>query len=211
MEAEPGVKEIYPYVITHPSRRESADRLQKALMAGLCIDQSGIGCDENHMRIWRHYAETLRSGWLLVVEDDALPGEDFVQRLSEVIERWPDHLISLYLGKVYPPQYQLKVQNMLFRARQKGSDHIALSALLHGVGYVLPVERIPAMLPLLENSFRPIDERIGKAWRDTAGTKVIYPIPSLVDHDETLPSLVHERRPGRKAWVPPAKLMNLDE
>lgn len=194
-------------VITHPERQDRGERLAEALGASWYVDLYGLGVAGSHLNVlssFRHVPDHL-----VVLEDDAIPSVTFHDEIVALLGRFPDDLISLYLGRVYPPQHQRAIQHRISRARSRDVDHVKFDHLMHGVGYVLPSARIQQMLPLLRSDDRTIDRRIGWAWRQVTGRPVIYPLPSIVDHDDDLPSLVKARRPGRRAWVPPTEVIDL--
>lgn len=195
-------------VVAHHSRRERAERLAKAVgaTAGF-VDDADRGPAWGHIQALEAAAGT--GGHLVVVEDDALPCVEFAHQVGDWIARYPDDMISYYLGKIRPPQHQTRIQTRLAAADRRGEDHIKMRTLLHGVAYSLPCSKIGDLLPLLESSSLAIDERIGRAWRATQHRQVIYPIPSLVDHDDSTGSLVAKRAPGRRAWRPPLEFAEL--
>ncbi|MGQ7174028.1 hypothetical protein ACUOCP_55840, partial [Escherichia sp. R-CC3] len=43
---------------------------------------------------------------VVILEDDALPVAGFTQLVGEWLYRFPDSLVSFYLGTGRPPQYQ---------------------------------------------------------------------------------------------------------
>lgn len=145
--------------------------------------------------------------WIL--EDDASPGPDFNQLALEWERRAPQALISGYLGKQRPPQWQETIRVKLSQAAATGQDHIHLQQLIHGVCYSIP----PAEIPRVINGLRqgPADYAIGHAW----GKDVLYTNPSLVDHIDGTTVETHPdgitRQPGRVAWNPPCTNPNNED
>lgn len=163
-------------VVGHKSRKLMAKGLSYHLGASLFLDYSTNGAAWNHRRALEWGAT--KEGHLVIVEDDALPVEDFREKAADWIERFPDDLISFYLGTGHPMDWMRKVDWRL----QEGDDHIRLSQLIHGVCYALPCASIPlaAMKPN-----EPADYGLGNAWMKKRGKQIVYPVRSLVDHRDS--------------------------
>lgn len=199
---------IHTAVIGHHSRQDRVERLLPVVGATASyVDRDDRGPAWGHMCALADHAD--REGHLIVIEDDALPCKDFPEAAAEQIGRYPHDLVSFYLGKIRPPQHQTRAQARIEAAERHGEPFIKMRTLMHGVGYALPCGAIANLMPLLESSGLAIDERIGRAWRATQHRQIIYPIPSLVDHDDSTGSLVTKRAPGRRAWRPPLEFAEL--
>ncbi|WP_430493354.1 hypothetical protein [Enterobacter mori] len=190
-------KDIAFVVIGHYLRIEQAQHLAGQLQAHLFIDETGQGANWNHRRAIQWAAEqTCR---VVVLEDDALPVEGFTEKVTDWLVRFPDDMLSFYLGTGRPPQYQKEIAEMLVDADRVCGDHIVLSKLIHGVCYSPPQGRLARMLNAW-NKTLAADYAVGEAF----GGRVIYPCYSLVDHAD-LPTV--ERHPDneprterRRAW-----------
>jgi hypothetical protein len=167
------------------------------LDAHLLIDYGNHGANWNHRRALEWAAEqTCR---VVVLEDDALPVHGFSEKVTDWLARFPDDMLSFYLGTGRPPQYQKEIAEMLVDVDRACGDHIALSKLIHGVCYSPPQGRLTRMLNAW-NKTLAADYAVGEAF----GGRVIYPCYSLVDHAD-LPTV--ERHPDneprterRRAW-----------
>lgn len=165
------------------------------------IDNGVLGCDANHALVHDHLMQ-FPSGWSVVLEDDAVLIADFRAQLREALLYAPSPLVSLYLGRMRPPQYQQEIGAAVDAADCAGADWILGTRLYHGVGYAVKT----ALLPSLANhpTDLPIDERISQ-WAMRFGHVVSYCWPSLVDHAD-MPSVIAQHRdgqprpPGRVAW-----------
>ncbi|UJD93764.1 hypothetical protein FS593_05385 [Lelliottia amnigena] len=184
-------------VIAHRSRMEHAQRLADQLQAYLFIDETGQGANWNHRRALEWAAQ--QECRVVVLEDDALPVQGFVAKVTNWLARFPDDMLSFYLGTGRPPQYQKEIAGMLVDADRVCGDHIVLSKLIHGVCYSPPQGRLPSMLNAW-NKTLAADYAVGEAF----GGRVIYPCYSLVDHAD-MPTV--ERHPDneprterRRAW-----------
>jgi hypothetical protein len=109
--------------------------------------------------------------------------------------------VSLYLGRLRPPQYQHMIQPAIDRAEASGAHWLVSRQLLHAVGVAIRGDLLDDMLSHLDDS--PIDEAIN-TWVNRKFYRVAYTFPSLVQHDDG-PTLIQHRdgqhrEPGRVAW-----------
>ncbi|KMV33920.1 hypothetical protein [Franconibacter pulveris] len=184
-------------VVGHHARREQAEELAESLAAYLLVDEDDFGANWNHRRALEWAAG--QNSLVVVVEDDALPVEGFQALATEWLSRFPDSLISFYLGTGRPPQYQLEIATKLIAADRERAEHITMQRLVHAVCYSVPPKLIPKVLARWDAS-KPADYAVG----DACGGPVIYPCNSLVDHADGLPVEKHPdrqpRRERRRAW-----------
>lgn len=93
------------------------------------------------------------------------------------------------------------MQAALERANDNDASYLWAKTLYWGVGYAIPAEDINPMLEYVSDIDLPYDQRIGQYYyKNKRG--VLYTVPSLVDHDYRLPSLVGNDRgtEPRRAW-----------
>ncbi|MCE1478695.1 hypothetical protein ACLIJ0_00765 [Enterobacter hormaechei] len=186
------------YVVAgHHSRIDHALCLAMRLDAHLLIDYGNHGANWNHRRALEWAAEqTCR---VVVLEDDALPVHGFTEKVTDWMVRFPDDMLSFYLGTGRPPQYQMQIAERLIVADKTRADYITLSRLIHGVCYSVPPKHVQRVLSRWDNS-KPADYAVGDAW----GGSVIYPSYSLVDHADGEPVERHPdsapRTERRRAW-----------
>ncbi|VAC45562.1 Uncharacterised protein [Enterobacter hormaechei] len=190
-------EEIKFVVVGHHSRTGHAQRLAALLDAHLLIDDGNRGANWNHCRALEWAAEqTCR---VVVLEDDAIPVAGFTDLVGEWLYRFPDSLVSFYLGTGRPPQYQMQVAERLIVADKTRSDFITLPRLIHGVCYSVPPHRISRVLSQWDSN-KPADYAVGDAWRGS----VVYPCYSLVEHADGEPVERHPdsapRTERRRAW-----------
>lgn len=194
-----GAQVIAFVVIGHYRRRAQAKALAAALGAHLVMDEHGQGATWGHRRALEWAAQ--QPARVVVLEDDALPVPGFPALAEQVLQRFPNDLVSLYLGTGRPPQYQSDIQARLAIADSIGADHIRLPELIHGVCYSLPVGHVDRVLARPWS--RQPDFAIGRAWC-AAARPVIYSVPSLVDHADGPPVEQHPdgqpRIERRRAW-----------
>ncbi|MER1525785.1 hypothetical protein KC848_23455, partial [Enterobacter hormaechei] len=98
-------------VCAHHTRLGHAQRLAALLDAHLLIDDGNQGANWNHRRALEWAAEqTCR---VVVLEDDALPVHGFTEKITDWLARFPDDMLSFYLGTGRPPQYQMQIAERL--------------------------------------------------------------------------------------------------
>ncbi|EKK4082777.1 hypothetical protein SNN58_004445 [Cronobacter dublinensis] len=184
-------------VVGHHSRHQQALCLAESLGAVLLIDSGDHGANWNHRRAIEWAAE--QPCRVVVLEDDALPVHGFTDKVTDWLSRFPDDMLSFYLGTGRPPQYQKEIAGMLVDADRVCGDHIVMRKLIHGVCYSPPQGTLTRMLSAW-NKALAADYAVGEAY----GGRVVYPCYSLVDHAD-LPTV--ERHPDneprierRRAW-----------
>ncbi|MDY3572325.1 hypothetical protein RCJ88_21380 [Enterobacter hormaechei] len=184
-------------IVGHHARRGQAEALVRSLDAHLLIDEGNHGANWNHQRAIVWAAE--QSERVIVMEDDAMPVAGFTELARTWLGRFPEHLLSFYLGTGRPPQYQRQIAQKLIDADKHHADHITLPRLIHGVCYSVPPAHLPAVLKRWESS-KAADYAVG----DAHGGMVVYPCWSLVDHQDGLsverPWNNALRRERRVAW-----------
>ncbi|WP_269929124.1 hypothetical protein [Kocuria massiliensis] len=192
---------IVAVVAHHTRHSEAVDLMNHVNGATLFVDDDYHGSLWNHRRALQWADSIGERVWIM--EDDAVPDRDFAEHAHHWATRYPNELISGYLGRSRPPQWQHRIESLLAH----GDDHVRLPQLIHGVCYSIPPEETGRVLAGLQDG--PADYAIGDAWdRD-----VLYTVPSLVDHADGEPVEKHpdgtKRTPGRTAWVPPLKTIKL--
>ncbi|HFS0157529.1 TPA: hypothetical protein ACHYTI_000683 [Enterobacter hormaechei] len=184
-------------VVGHQTRLGHAQRLAALLDAHLLIDDGNHGANWNHRRALEWAAE--QPCRVVVVEDDAMPVDLFFTSVTSWLNRFPESLVSFYLGTGRPPQYQMQIAERLIVADKTQADYITLPRLIHGVCYSVPPQHIERVLSRWDIS-KPADYAVG----DACGGAVVYPCYSLVDHADGEPVERHPdsapRTERRRAW-----------
>lgn len=190
--------EIKFAIVAHASRLNMAVALADALPNyQIFVDHESKGANANHLRALR-WAST-QDCRVVIMEDDALPVPGFTEKVDGWLARFPDELVSFYLGTGRPPQYQKEIAGMLVEADKVNAAYLVMSILIHGVCYSPPVSKLKQIVSKW-NQTLAADYAVGDAY----GGRVIYPCYSLVDHAD-IPTV--ERHPDneprterRKAW-----------
>lgn len=184
-------------VVGHHSRHRQALCLAESLGAVLLMDSGDHGANWNHRRALEWAA--CQPCCVVVLEDDAQPVSGFVRHVTDWLARFPEDMLSFYLGTGRPPQYQMQIAEQLIKADRVRSDHITLPRLIHGVCYSVPPQHIGRVLARWDSN-KSADFAVGDAY----GGSVIYPCWSLVDHADGEPVELHPdaapRTERRRAW-----------
>jgi len=190
-------KDITFVVVGHHARRQQAEALALSTGAHLLIDDGNHGANWNHRRAIEWAAK--QPCRVVVLEDDALLVHGFTEKVLDWLARFPDDMLSFYLGTGRPPQYQLEIATKLITADRDRAEHITMQRLVHAVCYSVPPKLIPKILARWDAG-KPADYAVG----DACGGPVIYPCFSLVDHADGDPVEKHpDRQPRherRRAW-----------
>ena len=184
-------------VVAHVARTEQAKRLTDDLGAELFMDDGSLTEWPNHRRALEWGAS--QPGHLCILQDDAVPIDDFLEHANRAATERPDDMIGLYVGRQRP--YQTAVIRAVKTAEAERASWLSASGLWWGVATVLPTVTIPALLAACDAKTSMYDVRLGRTWAQTQRRPVLYTWPSLVDHDDG-PSVIHgrtSRQPGRVA------------
>ena len=184
-------------VVAHHERSEAAALLANEINAHLFIDEGNHGANWNHRRAIEWAVE--QPCRVVILEDDALLVTGFAYKATEWLVRFPDALVSFYLGTGRPPQYQLDIATKLIAADKARAEYITLPRLIHGVCYSVPQQHIKRVLDKWNHS-KAADYAVGDAY----GGPVVYPCYSLVDHADGQPvEPARDNQPRterRRAW-----------
>lgn len=184
-------------VVGHHTRFAAAALLAGELGAHLLIDEGSNGANWNHRRAIEWAAE--QPCRVVVLEDDAMPVPCFAELVVDWLTRFPNDMLSFYLGTGRPPQYQMQIAERLIVADKTQADYITLRRLIHGVCYSVPPQHINRVLSRWDSS-KPADYAVGDAY----GGAVVYPCYSLVNHADGESVERHPdsapRTERRRAW-----------
>jgi hypothetical protein len=170
-------------------------------------DTGNLHCEGNHLQLWS-YLQYCPQEWVVVLEDDAEPCEDFREQLSEMLAQASTPIVSLYLGRGRPDQWQLPISSVISHE----ACFIRSDTLLNTVGYAIRTELLAALVPSLARSLRlttrrELPERM-TAWAQRRHHLISYTRPSIVQHSDvpTITSVKHRadgqaRTQLRTAWL----------
>jgi len=188
-------------VVAHEARRRMALELADAVGATVVsIDGGTRKCGGNHRHVWTQLA-ACGAQWLCALEDDAVPVEGFLDQLAAALTCAPEPIVSLYLGRERPPQFQDAIRIATEKAdADPDVCWIVAPRLYQAVGVAMVAELVPSMVDYTRRKqFFPIDDGIA-FWAKSHAYRVAHTWPSLIDHRDG-PSVAHQFRPaGRVAW-----------
>lgn len=195
-------------VVGHVSRRDRFAALCADVDADCFnLDDGSLGCAGNHRRVWNHVGRLVGpADWGLVLEDDAVPCNNFRLQAQAALRRVPERIdvVSFYLGRERPAPWQDRIYTATSVARRDDLCWILSDAVIHGVALAIRGLFIPKMLMCTAPSKRPMDESMTQ-WCRRFGHDVAFTWPSLVDHADVPTVINHhddheERESGRVAW-----------
>lgn len=201
-------------IMAHPKRRAAAEALYNKVIQYPFVAPAIIYDEKNEE--WDTGERSMRYGvgkadWHLVIQDDAILTPDFYSNIEGAIAAVPTKVaMSLYTGTVRP---------LPDRVKRAVTNAPAGSFLQHymmmwGVGILLPSWHIEPMLDFINEpkySDTPYDQRIGVFYQRNR-LPIYYTVPSLVDHDDDIGSLIgndrsveprvaHRRSQGLVTWT----------
>lgn len=176
-------------IMSHPDRAKSAEKLLREVSAMPFI-QPEIIYDEIRDE-WDTGSRSLRYGvgkadWHVVIQDDAILTPSFYDNVLGATQNVPTKsVISLYVGTARP--FGDRVKQAVDKAYS--ATWLSHMLLLWGVGIVIPSDHIEPMLEFVADREEAYDIRIGIFYQRNM-IPVYYTMPSLVDHDDDLGSLL---------------------
>lgn len=191
-------------IVAHLERRHQAEQLRNQTGAHyIHWDNGKLGATQSHHNTWQTLRDHATTPWSVVLEDDAQPVHDFTHQLDAALAAAPAPIVSLYLGRQRPPQYQTRIQTALAQAKHAGAHWITAPKLLHAVAIAIQTHLLPTLLNHQSTTLPP-DERIS-AWARHHQHTIAYTIPSLTNHADGQTLIKHRdgqpRPPGRTAWT----------
>lgn len=176
-------------IMAHPKRRAAAEALLDQL-TDYPFTESAVIYDIGNNE-WETGKRALLQGvgkgdWHVVIQDDAILTPRFYQNIKRAIMALSERaLISLYAGTARPiPD---RVKNAIDKAPD--GSWLAFHQLMWGVGIVIPTDHIEPMLEFVEDIGLQYDNKVGEFYARN-GLLVYYTVPSLVDHDDAVDTLV---------------------
>lgn len=189
---EPGAIRLAFHILNGPgdARRNACNRLHEAIGSRTCFVESGPGPEHefNGRRWQRALDEARKEGHThcVFLDDDVLTCPDFVANLTKIIAAQPDKVIGLH--------------HALSTSRDVGSWLTTVDGTL-GPANVIPtyiLEKFPEWrsTALLPGALEAIDSDVLLGlFCLKHDIKVYHPMPTIVDHDLTIPTCF----PGNEA------------
>lgn len=185
-------------IMAHPLRSAAATRLY-GMIASMPFMHVALVYDDKNDE-WSNGKRAMlahgKSEWHVVIQDDAIVGDMFYANLVTALQNAPAaSLVSLYTGTVRPEQ--VRVEAALSRARIQGASWLKSNSLYWGVGVAIPTTYIEPLIHAVDKSILPYDRRLGSYFA-LLRLATYYTVPSLVDHDDSLPSLLSNDANGER-------------
>lgn len=176
-------------IMGHPKRdQQIQDLLTQIVWMRFCATTVALDTENSE---WHTGKRALQAGigvgdWHVVIQDDAIMTTNFYENLEGAIKALDQKtLISLYTGTSRPLPGRVKAA---IDAAPDGS-WLRHHQLFWGVGIVIPSDHIRLMLDFVENIDLQYDNKIGEFYC-RQGLPVYYTVPSLVDHNDELDTLL---------------------
>ena len=115
--------------------------------------------------------------WTVIIQDDAVIGENFVKNVENYLRKAEKTLTSFYLGRGRP--YYKEMLKVVAAAQENNCNLISIPHLYWGVCIALP--SIDCKEIAKEENEKVYDAKIGNFYFKK-GKQVIYTLPSLADH-----------------------------
>ena len=170
-------------IVAHPKRAARAIELADELGAHIVMDDAEYGDAINHARAWEWLAGQ-GAEWSLAIEDDAVLGERFVERLVECIEALPtDGVLLAYTGSDSRAKVCQRVSDAHILAEARGAKVFALRNVSWGVAIAARTHHAGEFAQALRTSQVPSDDTIGY-YANTHRIPIYATHPDLVDHED---------------------------
>lgn len=176
-------------IMGHPSRDANIQQLLVQVVHMPFCDVS-VTLDTENIE-WHTGKRALQAGigkgdWHVVIQDDAILTPNFYENIVGIIKALDQKtIVSLYTGTSRPLGNRVKAA--VDKARD--GDMLRHHQLFWGVGILIPTDHIKPMLEFVEDIELQYDNKIGEFYCQN-GLPVYYCIPSLVDHDDDVASLL---------------------
>lgn len=176
-------------VMAHPKRKAQAQALIAELKSYSFSDVALV-MDTKNIE-WHTGKRALKRGvgkadWHVVIQDDAILTPNFYENIEGAINAVPvKTLFSLYTGTSRP--LERRVTEAVAKARD--GEWLQSHQLYWGVGIAIPSDQIAPMLEFVEPIGLQYDNKVGEFYCQN-GMPVYYCIPSLVNHDDDIGSLL---------------------
>lgn len=198
---------LAPVVMATLERSDAAVKLGEAVGAEVVFDPGGKtrSALRGHRAALAHALDAyVGTTHVLVLQEDAIPCPGLVDAVMRAVEARPQALLSLYIGNGHAGQ---SVYLRRLRACQRFAN-LPLNYFVPTVGIVWPVSQARGFHRWSANTGVIWDDEAIMAWRQQghrqrADVDALATIPSLVDHDNQLPSIIGHHLHGYRDAICP--------
>lgn len=195
-------------IVAHVNREHLVDRLIRDTQADIfrfddTFPPSAKGCASNHIRVLSDlYGYAKHNEWIIVLEDDAQPVDDFRKQAELALAQADSALVGLYLGTSNPGGViQRAIEPAVINAEAVDSNWVVADWFISGPGYAVRSDVVVSLIDSLMVSRGPVDVRINE-WARYESIPTWYTYPSLINHDDAQ-SLINAHLSTttvRRAW-----------
>lgn len=197
-------------IVAHVNREHLVDGLIRDSQADIIrfddtFPPSAKGCANNHIRVLTDLRKHARKDeWVIVLEDDAMPVDDFRKQAELALAQSDSELVGLYLGTSNPGGViQQAVEPAVINAEAVDSNWVVADWFVSGPGYAVRSDVLGSLIDSLGESKGPVDVRVNE-WARYEGIETWYTYPSLINHNDAQ-SLINSypdfaRIMPRRAW-----------
>lgn len=188
-------------VVAHIKRQAMAEHLADTIAADyISVDDGSLGAEKNHIHVWQWLHDNAGGAdHLVVLEDDAIPCDDFRDQLDQALNVAPAPIVSLYCGTGHPTHWQPRIRQAVTEAERTDANWLTSTHLLHAVAVAIRTELVADMLNGIPAGY-PIDQGITR-WARQHNHQIAYTQPSICDHRDDNP-VITRRHNGRTTAKP---------
>lgn len=185
-------------IMGHPKRAGFIEDLKKELPGvPVVLDTKNDRWDTGARSLMSYASDATHH---LVVQDDAVLCQDFIEGCERVAQSAGDLPVCLYIGQVRP--HARTVVPAVAHVRDSGKAWLSMAGPWWGVAVIIPTRYIPKLCEwgATRKHIVNYDKRMAR-WFYLQKIDCLYTVPSLVDHrsEDENPSLVNGRRGDRRA------------
>ena len=163
-------------ICTHHSRKEMAWRLQDKLACPISYDDGSLGSALNHDETLR-IAGVGSSDWVIAMEDDAQPVDDFYVEAARALSVAPEPIVALYYGYIGDDR---ELGRML---AEDDCHWLVSTALSNTVCTCIRRDFYPAFMEAVSiGTATASDMKYEQAAKSIGQHRFAYSYPSLVEH-----------------------------
>ena len=167
-------------VMAHPKRTLMAKRLASRLVLSVVWDQHNSVWDTGRRALMAANPEATHH---LVIQDDAVAPRGLVAECERLLAYVPGETpVSLYMGRYRHQPRLFSMEGLVDQARKQGASFAVFGGPWWGVGVIVPVSHVDAIVASGDRSKHPnYDIRIAQFYA-SRGIDCWYTLPSIVDH-----------------------------
>ena len=133
-------------------------------------------------RAW--LAQDMSCDYAVVIQDDCIATKNFKKKAESILSKHNgDFVFSFFAGQM--------LKSRIIRAKNHKQDHIVSGMIFNEVAICMQTKHINSMVKYCDDMQSTTDQNITR-WARLKRIKILYPIPSLIDHKDDEPSIFRE-------------------